>query len=154
MRAVSQNSKVNIRNPHATRPWQHVLEPLSGYLLLGQRLLEGRKEFAEAWNFGLSEDGDATVEKVVGQVQEVWPKIDYETSAVANQPHEAGMLRLDCSKALAKLQWQHVWNRKTAVEKRALWHRAFYESNEVSSMEDLNRYIADAKSKNSVWTEE
>jgi len=154
MRAASQNSRVRIRNPHATRPWQHVLEPLSGYLLLGQRLLEGRKEFAEAWNFGPSEDGDATVEQFVGQVQKAWPKIAYETGTVSNQPHEAGMLRLDCSKALAKLQWRPVWARKTAVEKTALWYRAFYESNEVKSMENFHSYIADAKSKNCAWAEE
>jgi CDP-glucose 4,6-dehydratase len=153
MRAVSQNSRVKIRNPHATRPWQHVLEPLSGYLLLGQRLLEGRKEFAEAWNFGPSEDGNVKVEKIVRQVKRAWPKIDYETGDVSNPPHEAGMLRLDCSKALAKLQWRPVWTGKTAVEKTALWYRAFYESNEVKSMEDLHSYISDAKTKNSVWAE-
>ena len=154
MRAVSQKSKVKIRNPHATRPWQHVLEPLSGYLLLGQRLLEGQKEFAEAWNFGPSEDGNATVENIVGQAKKAWPKIDYETDAVSNQPHESRMLRLDCSKAIANLQWRPVWVGKTAVEKTALWYRAFYESNEVKSMEDLHSYIADAKNKNIVWTEE
>lgn len=154
MRAASQTRKVKIRNPHATRPWQHVLEPLSGYLLLGQRLLEGRKEYAEAWNFGPSDDGDATVEKIVRQVQKAWPKIDYETGADSNPPHEAGMLRLDCSKALAKLQWRPVWDGKTSVKKTALWYRVFYESNEVKSMEDLHSYIADAKNKNIVWTEE
>ena len=154
MRAISQKRKVKIRNPHATRPWQHVLEPLSGYLLLGQRLLEGQKEFAEAWNFGPSEDGNATVENIVGQAKKAWPKIDYETDAVSNQPHEARMLRLDCSKAIANLQWRPVWDGKTSVEKTALWYRAFYESNEVKSMEDLHSYIADAKNKNIVWTEE
>jgi CDP-glucose 4,6-dehydratase len=90
----------------------------------------------------------------VRQVKRAWPKIDYETGDVYNPPHEAGMLRLDCSKALAKLQWRPVWVRKTAVAKTALWYRAFYESNEVKSMEDLHSYIADAKSKNIVWTEE
>lgn len=154
MRALSENSKVRIRNPHATRPWQHVLEPLSGYLLLGQRLLEGRKEFAEAWNFGPSGDGSATVEEIVMQFKRVWPNIAYETGSVYNEPHEAGMLRLDCSKALAKLHWRPVWVEKTAVEKTAHWYRAFYESNEVKSKEDLRSYIADAKSKNSVWAEE
>jgi CDP-glucose 4,6-dehydratase len=154
MRAVSQNSKVRIRNPKATRPWQHVLEPLSGYLLLGQRLLEGRKEFAEAWNFGPSEDGNATVEKIVRRVKKAWPEIDCESGAVSDQPHEAGMLRLDCSKALSKLQWRPVWDGKTAVEKTVLWYRAFYESNEIKSLEDLHSYITDAKRKNSVWAKE
>lgn len=154
MRAVSQNSRVQIRNPHATRPWQHVLEPLSGYLLLGQKLLEGRKEFAEAWNLGPSEDENATVEEIVGQVKKGWPKIAYEINTVADQPYEADMLRLDCSRARTKLQWSPVWSGKTAVEKTTLWYRTFYESNKVKSMEDLHSYIADAKNKNSVWAEE
>jgi CDP-glucose 4,6-dehydratase len=154
MRAVNQNEKVKIRNPHATRPWQHVLEPLSGYLLLGQKLLERRKEFAEAWNFGPSEDGNATVGEIVGQVKKAWPKIDYEINMIPDQPHEAGMLRLDCSKARIKMQWTPVWDGKTAVEKTALWYRAFYESNEVRSLEDLHSYIAGAKSKHISWAEE
>jgi CDP-glucose 4,6-dehydratase len=154
MRAVHINEKVLIRNPHATRPWQYVLEPLSGYLLLGQKLLEGRKEFAEAWNFGPSEDGNVTVGEIVAQVKKAWPKIDYEISKESDQLHEAGMLRLDCSKSRTKLQWIPVWDGKSAVEKTALWYRAFYESNEVQSLEDLHRYIADAKSKHISWAEE
>lgn len=154
MRAVNQNEKVKIRNPQATRPWQHVLEPLSGYLLLGQKLLEGRKEFAEAWNFGPSEDGNATVGEIAGQVKKAWPKIDYEINMIPDQPHEAGMLRLDCSKARTKLQWTPVWDGKSAVEKTALWYRAFYESNEVQSIENIHSYIADAKSKHISWAEE
>jgi len=154
MRAVTQNEKVKIRNPHATRPWQHVLEPLSGYLLLGQKLLEGRKEFAEAWNFGPFEGGNATVGEIAGQIKMFWPKIDYEIDTSPNQPHEAGMLRLDCSKSRTKMQWKPVWDGKTAVEKTALWYRAFYESNEVQSLEDLYKYITDAKCKHIVWAEE
>jgi len=154
MRAVNQNEKVKIRNPQATRPWQHVLEPLSGYLLLGQKLLEGRKEFAESWNFGPSEDGNATVGEIAGQVKKAWPKIAYEINMTPDQPHEAGMLRLDCSKSRTKMQWTPAWDGKTAVEKTALWYRAFYESNEVQSIEDLHSYIADAKSKHISWAEE
>jgi len=154
MRAVGKNEKVKIRNLHATRPWQHVLEPLSGYLLLGQKLLEGRKEFAEAWNFGPSEDGNATVGEIADQVKEAWSKIDYEINMIPEQPHEAGMLRLDCSKSRTKMQWTPVWDGKSAVEKTALWYRAFYESNEVQSLEDLKNYIADAKSKHISWSKE
>ena len=153
MRAVNQNEKVKIRNPHANRPWQHVLEPLSGYLLLGQKLLEGRKEFAEAWNFGPSEDGNATVGEIVDQVKKAWPKIDYEIGMIPKQPHEAGMLRLDCSKARTKLQWTPVWDGKKAIEKTALWYKAFYKCNKVQSLEDLHSYIADARSKHVSWAE-
>ena len=69
MVAVSQGKKVVIRNPRATRPWQHVLEPLSGYLMLGQKLLEGKKEFAQAWNFGPGEQGAITVKEVVENIK-------------------------------------------------------------------------------------
>lgn len=153
MRAASQNKKVKIRNPQATRPWQHVLEPLSGYLLLGQRLLEGRKEFAEAWNFGPSEDGNVTVGEIAEQVKKAWPKIDYKIQISPDQPHEADMLRLDCSKARTKLQWAPVWDGKTAVEKTAQWYRAFHESNDVQSLNNLHHYRADAKSKQIPWAE-
>ncbi|MBA3036279.1 MAG: CDP-glucose 4,6-dehydratase [Desulfobacterium sp.] len=154
MCAVTQNEKVKIRNPNASRPWQHVLEPLSGYLLLGQKLLEGRKEFAEAWNFGPFEDRNATVGEIAGQIKMSWPKIDYEIDTTHNQPHEAGMLSLDCSKARTKMQWKPVWNSNTAVEKTTLWYRAFYETKEVLSLDDINSYIADAKSKHLSWVKE
>jgi CDP-glucose 4,6-dehydratase len=154
IRAVKQNEKVKIRNPHATRPWQHVLEPLSGYLLLGQKLLEGREEFADAWNFGPSEDGNATVGEIADQMKKAWPRIDYEINMISDQPHEAGMLRLDCSKTRTKLQWKPVWNGKTAVEKTALWYRNLCESNEVRSLADIHSYIADAKNKHISWTKE
>ena len=154
VRSVEQNEKVKIRNPHAIRPWQHVLEPLSGYLLLGQKLLEGRKEFAEAWNFGPSEDENATVGEIVVQVKKVWPKIDYEIIMTPDQLHEAGILRLDCSKACTKLHWSPIWNGNAAVDKTALWYRTFYESKTVRSLEDLNSYVADARSKLISWAEE
>jgi CDP-glucose 4,6-dehydratase len=154
MRAVHQQERVKIRNQHATRPWQHVLEPLSGYLLLGQKLLEGRKEFAEAWNFGPSEEENVTVGEIVHQVKMVWPKIDYEISQTPDQPHEAGMLRLDCSKARTKLKWVPVWAGKHTIEKTAQWYKAFYESNSIQSLEHLHHYIADAQSKHIAWAEE
>ena len=154
MRAANKNEKVKIRNPHATRPWQHVLEPLSGYLLLGQKLLEGRKEFADAWNFGPSEDGNATVIEITDQVKKAWPKIEYEMNITPDNLHEAGMLRLDCSKSRAKMQWAPVWDGKIAVDKTVLWYRAFYESGGVQSLENLHSYISGAKSKNISWTEE
>jgi CDP-glucose 4,6-dehydratase len=153
MRAVSRNEKVTIRNPQAVRPWQHVLEPLSGYLLLGQKLLEGRKEFAEAWNFGPGEEGTVTVREICAQIKTVWPKIDCEINALPGQPHEAGLLRLDCSKARTRLSWSPVWDGKTAIEKTALWYRAFYETNALRSLDDLACYIKDARSSHLAWAE-
>ena len=147
MRAVSQSQKVTIRNPGATRPWQHVLEPLSGYLLLGQKLLEGRKEFAEAWNFGPSEEENLSVDQIVKQVKKLWPKIDYQIQRSPDRLHEAGLLRLDCAKARGRMQWHPIWDSKNAVEKTTEWYQAYYESGHVLSAEHIGRYIEDAKNK-------
>jgi CDP-glucose 4,6-dehydratase len=153
MRATAQSQKVTIRNPHATRPWQHVLEPLSGYLLLGQRLLEGRKEFADAWNFGPSEEENLSVDEIVGQVKALWPKMDYHIEGSPDQPHEAGLLRLDCSKARAQLQWAPAWTGSNAVEKTVSWYRNFYETGIILSMDHLHQYVADAQNKHIAWAE-
>jgi CDP-glucose 4,6-dehydratase len=142
MRAVHQNEKVKIRNPYAVRPWQHVLEPLHGYLVLGQRLLEGKKEFADAWNFGPAEEDSVSVGEIVSQIKKSWPKIDCEISQTQDQPHEAALLRLDCSKARTKLKWTPVWTGQTAVEKTAHWYRTFYESGRIQSPEDLESYLS------------
>ena len=151
MRAVSNNEKVMIRNPNSTRPWQHVLEPLSGYLLLGQKLLEGEKEFSDAWNFGPTDDRGVTVREIVSTMKNAWSRVDHEMDINTGHPHEANVLTLDSSKAQNKLQWVPVWDGKTAVEKTALWYRAFYEVGEVISIEDLKSYCADAKRKHVQW---
>lgn len=152
MVSVSQGKKVSIRNPKATRPWQHVLEPLSGYLLVGQKLLEEKVEFGEAWNFGPSDEGSICVEEVVLHVKQHWKKIDYEINRDPNQLHEANLLKLDCSKAHIKLHWKDVWDSEKTFEKTVKWYKAFYENGKVLSQEDLEAYIADAKAKNVAWT--
>lgn len=152
MLSVSSAKKVSIRNPHATRPWQHVLEPLSGYLAIGQKLLEERTEFGEAWNFGPSDEGSITVEEVVHHVKQHWDKIDYEITRDPNQLHEANLLKLDCSKAHIKLHWKDVWDSETTFEKTVVWYKNFYENGSVTTAKDLSDYIADAKIKNLLWT--
>lgn len=153
MLSVSKGEKVSIRNPYATRPWQHVLEPLSGYLAIGQKLLEEKVEFGEAWNFGPSDEENVTVENVVQKVKKHWGKIDYEINLDPNQPHEANLLKLDCSKAHIHLKWKDVWNSETTFEKTVLWYKYFYENNQVSTQSDLEMYILDAKKKNLEWSE-
>ena len=151
MLSVSQNKKVNIKNPKATRPWQHVLEPLSGYLQIGQKLLEEKVEFSEAWNFGPSDEGSITVEEVVKNVKKHWDKIEYEINSNPNQLHEANLLKLDCSKAHILLKWKDAWDSYTTFEKTVKWYKAFYENKEVLTKEDLEEYIKDAKRKNIEW---
>ncbi|HKM19083.1 MAG TPA: CDP-glucose 4,6-dehydratase [Aliarcobacter sp.] len=152
MISVSQGKKVSIRNPKATRPWEHVLEPLSGYLQIGQKLLEEKVEFAEAWNFGPSDEGSITVEQVVQNVKKHWDKIDYEINQDPNQLHEANLLKLDCSKAHILLKWKDVWDSETTFEKTVKWYKAYYEDDKkILTQNDLESYIADAKAKKIEW---
>jgi CDP-glucose 4,6-dehydratase len=141
MEAVSRGEKLYIRNPRATRPWQHVLEPLSGYLLLGRRLLAGDKEFAEAWNFG-PDDGEAIpVVRMVQEMRKTWNKIDYQVERGKNNPHEANLLKLDCSKARMKLNWKNIWSAANTFSKTAEWYRMFYEEGLVITESQLNEYV-------------
>ena len=152
MLSVSQGKTVSIRNPKATRPWQHVLEPLSGYLHVGQKLLEEKVEFAEAWNFGPSDEGSITVEEVVLYVKQHWNKIEYEINSNPHQLHEANLLKLDCSKAHILLKWKDVWDSDTIFLKTVKWYKSYYEEDaNILTAEDLESYIFDAKAKNIEW---
>ena len=152
MFSVSSHKKVSIRNPNATRPWQHVLEPLSGYLLIGQKLLEGKVEFGEAWNFGPSDEGNITVNEVVKNVKKYWDIIDYEISKNTNLLHEANLLKLDCSKAHTLLRWQNIWNSNTTFEKTVKWYKSYYMENKlILTQNDLESYVIDAKKYNLEW---
>ena len=153
MLAIKSGNKLQIRNPNATRPWQHVLEPLSGYLLIGQKLIEGKKEFAEAWNLGPADEGSISVEEVVRFIQQYWHKIDYEINLNDDHSHEANLLKLDCSKAHIKLKWNSVWDSEKTFEVMTKWYKSYYESNTVLTKENLIGFIADAKAKKLEWAE-
>ncbi len=158
MRAVSRNEKVVIRNPKSTRPWQHVLEPLSGYLALGQKLLEGKSEFAEGWNFGPDDESNIDVETVVKTIKDSWNKISCNSAApgfpdsLTTSFHEAGLLKLDCSKAQSRLNWKPVWDINKTVSVTAQWYKEFYENDRIMSQSDLDEYIEDAGNKGLRWT--
>lgn len=151
MRAVSKDKKVKIRNPRAIRPWQHVLEPLSGYLCLGQKLLEGRTEFADGWNFGPGDALSLTVGDVVEKIKGIWKKIEYVFDEDPRAPHEAYMLKLDCSKANNRLRWRSVWDAATTFEKTVNWYQEYYEKGGVNSLEDVEHYIHDAGELQMEW---
>lgn len=151
IRAIEAGKPVTIRNPNATRPWQHVLEPLSGYLLLGQKLLEGETEYAQAWNFGPADEGAISVAEVVRQIKSHWDAFEYDLRPDAHQPHEAGLLKLDCSKARARLNWHPVWNSHKTFEKTVKWYKNFYSSKVIQTDQDLDEYIKDAQEKGLCW---
>jgi CDP-glucose 4,6-dehydratase len=125
VRSLLKGEKIAIRSPMAVRPWQHVLEPLGGYLLLAQKLYEEGPDFAEAWNFG-PEDADARpVEWMVKRICTRWGEgAAYEIDP-GDHPHEANYLKLDCSKARARLNWRPRWNLEEAVDRVLEWVRAF-----------------------------
>jgi CDP-glucose 4,6-dehydratase len=123
-RAVDTGTTLRVRAPGAIRPWQHVLEPLSGYLLLAEHLYAGGSGFAEAWNFGPSEEDARTVGWVVEQLASHLPELAWERDADLH-PHEAAYLKLDSTKARSRLGWHPRWHLGTALHKTADWHRAW-----------------------------
>lgn len=151
VRGAAANERVQIRNPRSVRPWQHVLDPLGGYLLVGQGLLDGNKECAGAWNFGPADEGCVPVGVIAEEAKKTWPKIEFEKMSHPDQPHEAALLRLDCSKARTRLRWLPVWDMKNAVSMAVEWYRLFYEQKKVSSRETLLHYFDDAKSGGVSW---
>jgi CDP-glucose 4,6-dehydratase len=125
VRAASRGDRIALRNPGATRPWQHVLEPLRGYLSLAEHLCSDPAGFAGAWNFGPAEQDVWTVERLVQRFCALWGEgLACETVPGAH-PHEANLLKLDCSKAGALLGWQPRWPLETALEKVVAWTRAW-----------------------------
>ena len=123
VRAVEAGARPSIRAPGSVRPWQHVLEALGGYLILAEKLLAGEDDFATAWNFGPSEDDARPVGWVVDRLLAAFGKEGWDRPAGA-QPHEATLLRLDCSLARARLGWRPVFDLAEALERVAEWHVA------------------------------
>ena len=125
LKAFEQNAFVQIRNPNATRPWQHVLEPLSGYLLLAEHLFAKGPAYAEAWNFGPNEEDARPVKWLVDQLALTWGNGAAWLQDPDQHPHEANYLKLDISKAKARLGWTPSWSLQTAIQNITQWHRAW-----------------------------
>lgn len=142
IRALVANEVLLIRNPGATRPWQHVLEPLSGYLQLAQALFEGGSTFASGWNFGPDEVDIRPVSDVISLFNEKWGEaIDWSQNRDP-QPYEAQVLSLNCSKAKEQLKWHPHWSLGMAIEKIVQWHKAFLLNEDMRSItkQQINDY--------------
>ena len=150
VRSSGGGNSVEIRSPDATRPWQHVLESLSGYLLLGQRLLEHKDFFADAWNFGPDDAGNQTVATVLSMLAENWSGLHWYLANTPH-PHEASLLKLDSSKARALLDWRPVWNLEESIRQTAKWYRRYLENGEIISRQQLAEYIQLAETRNISW---
>ncbi|KAF7963383.1 CDP-glucose 4,6-dehydratase [Cupriavidus sp. UYMU48A] len=149
VRATSRGETLEIRSPHATRPWQHVLDCLAGYLLLGQRLLEGDQDCATAWNFGPAAQDNRSVESVLGLMQAHWPALAWRVSGEP-QPHEANLLYLDSSLARSRLGWQPAWNLEQALAATAAWYRDQVHGS-APTRRQLDAYIAAAAAAGANW---
>jgi CDP-glucose 4,6-dehydratase len=147
LRAFESNKPVTIRNPKATRPWQHVLEPLSGYLLLAEKLYENPSEFSEGWNFGPNYKDVQPVESIVKYMSNLWLGSSWEYDDSDN-PHEANLLKLDISKAKSKLNWHPTWSLEKSLEKIVQWHKNWSIKNfntQDICMNEIQNYIKDSK---------
>ena len=148
VRAAAAGKPLEIRNPEAVRPWQHVLEPLSGYLQLGQALLAGSAAEG-AWNFGPAADATLSVRALVSQMQTVWPVECREQRGP--QPREAAILLLDSTKATNELGWSPVWGAQETLRRTLAWYHAFQGKAHALSDTDLTDYAAAATALGLPW---
>lgn len=150
IRAILANEPVRVRNPHAIRPWQHVLEPLSGYLMLAQSLYEQGPACAEAWNFGPGDDDARPVEWIVRSLCEQWGHTPGYTIDKGPHPHEANYLKLDCSKARTSLGWWPHWGLDDALTAIIEWTAAYRNNKDIRqiSLEQISRFEAGAAAPN------
>ena len=135
IKALSKNEDIEIRNPHSVRPWQHVLEPLAGYLLLGLKMADQPGKYNEAYTFGPHANDAMPVEEMVKLAIKNWGKGKYFVKKEPNQPHEAGLLKLDISKANAKLNWYPKFNALTALSYTIAWYyRYFSDADSITAL--------------------
>lgn len=144
LRAFESNRPVVIRNPHAIRPWQHVLEPLSGYLTLAERLYTEGPSWAEGWNFGPYDEDVRTVQWIVERMAQLWGGDAAWHRDDGDHPHEANYLKLDISKAKARLDWSPRWDLATALQHVTDWHQAWLAGKDVKALciKQIQRYNA------------
>lgn len=134
LKAFENSKSVVVRNPLSTRPWQHVLEPLSGYLALAEHLYTYGQEYAGAWNFGPKEEDCKPVNWILDQMVRTWGSGAAWELDQNNNPHEAGFLKLDCSKAKQKLHWEPKWNLEYTLNLIVNWHQAWTDGNNMNEL--------------------
>lgn len=146
LRALEKDDPVLVRNPHAIRPWQHVLEPLSGYLVLAERLFQRGQDHAEAWNFGPRDEDARPVQWIVERLCAAWGGEARWTLQPGDHPHEASFLKLDTSKARQRLQWLPRWSLETALTRITEWHQAWLEGQDMRAycLNQISLYRSEA----------
>jgi CDP-glucose 4,6-dehydratase len=149
LKAFEQNAVVQIRNPHAIRPWQHVLEPLSGYLTLVEHLFSQGSAYSEGWNFGPHDEDARPVQWIVEQLALSWGNGAKWHQEPGQHPHEANYLKLDISKAKARLGWGPCWTLQTALQNISHWHRAWLGQADMKKLclDQILQYSTDMQTK-------
>jgi CDP-glucose 4,6-dehydratase len=141
IRSWTDQETVNLRNPHATRPWQHVLEPLSGYLILGLKLMSNRETHGESFNFGPLTNESRSVLELVREMSKYWSQVKWnEDLTVEDSVQEAGLLKLNCEKAQHHLSWHSTLNFSDTVRMTSAWYKSYYE-NSGNILEKTNEQI-------------
>jgi CDP-glucose 4,6-dehydratase len=146
LKAFEHQQAVVIRNPQATRPWQHVLEPLAGYLVLAQKLYQTPQAYAEGWNFGPYDEDARPVDWILNQMVSQWSGASWVLDQDAH-PHEADYLKLDISKAKARLDWQPLWRLERTLSKIVQWHQAWLNKEDMQAvcLNEINEYMSEMK---------
>jgi CDP-glucose 4,6-dehydratase len=158
VRAWSLGETVQLRNPLATRPWQHVLEPLSGYLNLAMALHTDARLHGEPFNFGPPAQQNHSVGELVTAMSTHWDQVRWEdVSAQYGGPYESGLLKLNCDKALHHLRWRAIWGFEETVRETALWYRRYYEHPQASiaefSLGQIAAYVTKARNEGLLWAQ-
>ena len=156
MEAWANSNTVDIRSPNATRPWQHVLEPLSGYLTLAVNLYKDNPYHGEAYNFGPSSDQNHSVSKIIDEMSKYWDKIKWrDVSDIGEHVHEAGLLKLNCDKALSDLDWHSNLQFEETVKMTVKWYKIYYQKKDKSmydfTISQIEAYTKAAKLNNLNW---
>lgn len=150
LRAWQTGRPLQVRSPQSVRPWQHVLDPLAAYLLLGAKLLAGSAPAARAWNFGPSSTESRTVENVLTGLRHVWNELRWHAET-SEQPHEAALLQLDSTLARQELGWTSTWAFDQTIAATAQWYRHWAVSGQAATDADLDKFLADAMRQGQPW---
>lgn len=144
VKSLHQNNTISIRNPNAVRPWQHVIEPLFGYLELGKKLFEAPAEYSKAYNFGPNISDTLSVANMVEKSISYWGYGNLSIDQNRNNPHEAGLLKLDISRAISELNWRPVFNAELAIERTIAWYKGYYEGISAKKLveNDIEFYLS------------
>ena len=134
IRSITTEKQILIRNPHAIRPWQHVLEPLTGYLLLCEKLFEIGPDFSTGWNFGADDNDAKDVLWIIQYLCDKWGDGTSWEIDTKHNLHEAMFLKLDCSKAKAKLGWSQFWNLETTLKSIIEWNKSFIKGEDMRNV--------------------